>query len=275
MKCEYCNTIFYNKSNLLRHQTTSKKCIHIQISKNVTNIKIKTFQCEYCFKKLSSKQSLTYHSNVCKSIEIENNDKIENLEMMIKTLQEEIKDIKSTVTIINNTTNIVDNSVTINNIDFMSYMSEERIKDVFDNNFNIEILSGAEKSLAIFTIDNFLIGEDKPIYLCSDKERNKFYFLDKNNKRIDDSNAKILSNLILTYGINSIKKHYNNHTKNIIEKPTKLISSYNNIINLTSDGKDYVNQLSNSLPKTIEERHILDTLHKEQKLQSFFIKWDT
>jgi hypothetical protein len=260
MICEYCENIYYDKSNLVRHQKTSKFCIKIQIEKN-ENIKINKFICEFCDKKLTTKQSLNRHLNTCKNKEIKN-------------LQNEIKDIKNTInntnnnTTINNIFNNTINNITINNIDFMSFMTAERIKEIFDKKFNIETLFGAEKSLANFTIENFLSGKDKPIYLCTDKERNKFIFLDKNNKKINDTNAQILIDLIMKYGFNKIKKSYNNHCK---IKPENLNNAFNSLMNIKKDGKEYINHLSNNLPKTIEERQIKDDVQSQNSIEDVII----
>ena len=263
MNCNHCNKEFFNKSNLTRHQKTSRKCLKSQ--KN--NIEIKIFDCEFCSKELCSKQSLNRHLNICK-IKKNRDDENEELKSIVIQLQDEINEIKkspsTTSNITNNNTNshnTINNNITINNIDFMSYMTPDRIKEVFDKNYNVQTLLGSEKSLANFTIDNFLSGEDRPIYLCSDKERNKFYFLDKNNKRIDDTNAQILINLIITYGFESIKNYYNNHVN---KKRLELNEAFSSVMKLKKDGKGYISQLSTSLPKTIEERQIRDNLNDIQ-----------
>ena len=254
MICDYCKNTYNNKSNLVRHQKTSNFCIKIQ---NQNENKVAKFICEFCDKKFTTKQSLNRHFNTCKNKEIKN-------------LQNEIKDIKNACNNTNNTNNTtinnitVNNNITINNIDFMSYMTGERIKGIFDTKFNIETLFGSEKSLANFTIENFLTGKDKPIYLCTDKERNKFIFLDKNNKKINDTNAQILIDLIMKYGFNKIKKSYNNHCK---IKPENLNNAFNSIMNIKNDSKEYINHLSNNLPKTVEERQIKDDIQNQNSIE--------
>ena len=269
MNCEYCGKDFYHKSNLVRHQTTSKKCIKIQQDNN-SNVVIKLFICEHCDKQLSSKQSLIRHLNFCMNKkdneinELKNNfqNEITEIKLRLESINN-ANNINNTNNIMNsNNTNTINNitNININNIDFMSYMTSEKIREVFDKCYNIQTLSGSKESLAHFTIDNFLSGSDKPIYLCSDKERNKFCFYDKNNKKIDDTNAQILINLITTYGLKSIKKLYKRYTKRIKEKSDDIDIAYNNIMNLKTDGKDYINELSTLLPKTIEERTIRDSI---------------
>ncbi len=195
MICEYCKNSYYDKSTLVKHQKTSKFCIKIQNE----NININKFICNFCNKELSTKQSLDRHIKVCKS---KKNNEDNEIKKLLNELHNEIKDIKNSNTInnttinntVNNTVNNTINNITINNIDFMSFMTAERIKEIFDKKFNIETLFGAEKSLANFTIENFLSGKDKPIYLCTDKERNKFIFLDKNNKNYSLKNQLLGSN---------------------------------------------------------------------------------
>ena len=61
---------------------------------------------------------------------------------------------------------------------------------------------------------------------------------------------------------------YDKHIKNIKEKPIKLVSAFKDLMTLKLDRKDYINQLSNILPKTIKERHIRDSIdEKEIELQ--------
>ena len=266
MICEYCKHNYYDKSTLKKHQKTSKFCIRLQIEKNQTIFSNDKFICNFCNKELTTKQSLDRHINVCKSKKNNEDSKIEKLEKLVNELNNEIKEIKDNknTNVINTTINNTVNNITINNIDFMSFMTGERIKEIFDQKFNIETLFGSEKSLANFTIENFLSGKDKPIYLCTDKERNKFIFLDKNNKKINDTNAQILIDLIMKYGFNKIKKSFDNHCK---IKPENLSNAYNSIMNIKRDGKEYINYLSNNLPKTIEERQIKDDVQNQNSIE--------
>jgi len=261
MYCEYCKKNLYDKSSLTKHQS-SKSCLkNINEENNII-----TFNCEFCDKKLASKQSLNRHLNTCKKKQDKKKDETSKLMDIIKNLEEEIKEIKETKPNIINNINTINNNLTINNIDFMSFMTSEKIKNTFDRNYNIRTMLGSKESLANFTVENFLSGDDKPIYLCSDKQRNNFYFLDKNNNRIDDTNAQILINLIIGFGFSSIQQFYTKHKNLKQNKNTdKLDIAFKDLMSLKKDGKDYINQLSNILPKTIAERQIRDNIIKKEE----------
>ena len=64
-RCKFCNNTFRNISILNHHQTNAKYCLKIQSKETQYS-----FQCQFCTKTLSSKQSLDRHSKVC-SIKID------------------------------------------------------------------------------------------------------------------------------------------------------------------------------------------------------------
>lgn len=65
ISCPYCNKEYTNKTVLLKHQTTTKKCLEIQKSLNIkSNIQI--FSCQFCDKILTTKQRKNDHENICK-----------------------------------------------------------------------------------------------------------------------------------------------------------------------------------------------------------------
>ena len=59
---------------------------------------------------------------------------------------------------------------------------------------------------------------------------------------------------------------YNNHIENIKDRPAKLNDSFNTIMSLKKNNKDYISHLSDKLPKTIEERSILTDINNTQKV---------
>ena len=76
--CDYCKNEFNNKSNLTKHQKTSKYCLKIQEQSKVKTEKI-VFSCEFCNKIISSKQMLTYHLKICKTKKKENKPKTQRI----------------------------------------------------------------------------------------------------------------------------------------------------------------------------------------------------
>jgi uncharacterized Zn-finger protein len=66
--CEFCNSEFSRKSNLINHQKTAKFCLGIQGKEN------KNFTCIYCDKNLTTNSALTLHKQTCKN-KSENNPK--------------------------------------------------------------------------------------------------------------------------------------------------------------------------------------------------------
>ena len=117
--CDYCKNEFNNKSNLTKHQKTSKYCLKIQEQSKLKTEKI-VFSCEFCNKIISSKQMLTYHLKICKTKKKENTkvDSYEMKEMMEKVLQltKEVERMKENPSTTTNNITITDNSNTQNNI---------------------------------------------------------------------------------------------------------------------------------------------------------------
>jgi len=108
MKCKYCNKEFSNKSNLTRHEKTTKKC-----NKNNTIKQPKKIQCEFCDKELCSKQSLNRHIAICRHAKKCEND-IQNI---VSKLQDEVTDLKSDK---NNLYMKKDNILSLNSIKIIS-----------------------------------------------------------------------------------------------------------------------------------------------------------
>ena len=120
-KCQFCNKIFTQKSNLNTHIKTAKKCI---LNRTTETENIITFDCDFCNKKFSHKSVLNIHLNSCnqyklyiqekeyKNIILEHEKKIEILEKkneetksyyLIKiedqkqSFEKQIQDLKETI----------------------------------------------------------------------------------------------------------------------------------------------------------------------------------
>ena len=100
LTCKFCKKIFNTKSNLYRHQKTTKSCLVIQEKENYTNISIITYDCNICEKKFTSKQILNSHMTSCPvlPLKIKYDKIIESKDNLIKSLQSEncneLKDLK-------------------------------------------------------------------------------------------------------------------------------------------------------------------------------------
>ena len=273
LTCQFCRKDYSSKSKLLYHQKTTKKCLKIQEDQGIITNRL-IFTCENCNKTYTIKQSLEYHlENTCKTIKNNENKEIKE---KLKELENKILSSSSSSQNGNTSGNIIGATINggtqiiVNNIGFMEYMTPERINNVFGENYTIQTLMGGETALADFTIEYFLKGQDKPVYLVSDKSRNSFYFLDSEKKRIDDSDGKIIRSLIWSYGFSAIRGIYNDHVNRVAVNTdgaatfSSINHHYNNIKNLHRDGngKDYTQCLVKKLPKTLTEKEMMENLEK-------------
>jgi len=282
--CNFCNTSFYDKSNLKKHQKSSKYCLKIQEELKTEK---PLFGCEYCLKSLSSKQMLNYHLNICKQkkkIENEAQQKI-TLDMTImKQELEKLKNKPSTTT--NHITINTDNSVNTDNssnnyCSLLNYMTPEVVRESFKN-FNINnLLSGSQKELADMTIKNFLTGKDHPLYLCKDRSRNKFVYTDEENKEKEDANAIVLRTLVYNGIAPLLKKLYQEEYVKLndelarckrIDDNALIETSRDDIkeldeaykqFNILKEAEDYISHLSKCLPTSIKDRIYKDGLKND------------
>jgi hypothetical protein len=206
--CEYCKTEFKNKSSLKYHQQNAKYCLEIQGKKQ------DKFICNLCEKVLSSKQKLEQHQNICIKnkreinleailqekeesiikLTIENN----NLKEQIKLLQQIIEKTKIT----NNTTNNTINNTTLNITTSIDFNDTDKIKDIINDDFNINYAVNGQKGLAKFVTDKFLTDKNgNLLYICTDPSRQIFKYKDSTGEIKKDVEAKKLTNYIVDGGI--------------------------------------------------------------------------
>ena len=270
-ECQYCKKTYPDKHRLKRHQTTTKSCIRLQNGEIASAL----LKCELCKKEFTSVQSMKYHNGICKKKIDTLEEKIEEeqynhrqtkeqLEYELKLKTDELKlkadEIKRLQTLLSSSSEkVVNNShienQTINNISITNYMTPDLVKDTFSNHFTVEMLLGAQKELANFTVDRFLLGKDKPVYLCTDRSRKKFAFVDDQGKQVEDVNCEKLVRLI-TPGLNKVHEIYEDalfHTNTEITEE-KLHDTYDAIRLVRKDGTLYQQQLSKRLPSKRDEK---------------------
>jgi len=290
MECSFCKIIFSSRSVLNRHIQTNKKCLKIQVDQEQP-INKRLFNCESCKKELTSKKMLEYHINICKEkkkldmqkLTQTDNQKYTDLQLQINQLKKELEETK-TRSVVANTINITnfDNS-THNYGSILTYMTPEVVKETFEKNYKLEDFFGAQKALAEFTTKNFLMGKNKALYLCKDKSRNRFSFTDEDKNEIEDLNAAILIKLV-SKGFGVIKNLYTKESAHLqgrlsrferCDNGTMMIETrnqmkrleevYKQIVNIIKEGDGYRNQLSRSLPATIESRICIDDIDEKME----------
>ena len=225
--CNKCNREYSNKYNLLRHQ----EIVCNKIKKEVIH------QCDNCKKILSSKQRLVYHLNNCKkNNNIEDiNKKIEEMSNKIKTLQN--NPVQQNITI-NNTDNSTKTLNQTHNYSSILSLSKEVIKETFDKNYTLEDFFGSQKALADFTNKHFLRGKDNPLYLCTDKSRQKFVYTDEQQQETEDINAEIMIKL-MSKGFIKMKQLYDKEAT-ILERRLKQFLDSDDNTNIIEIGRAHV-----------------------------------
>ena len=276
--CNHCNKSYTTKYSLIRHE----KSINIpKQPKQTKEPKLKEIhKCKFCEKILTTKQRLLSHVDICKK-NIRNSN-IQDLTKKFEEITKEIEILKSnpvqqtiTINTDNSTKNTLTNNTTHNYGSILS-LTKEMIEEIFQKNYTMEDLFESQKGLADFTTKHFLLGKDKPLYLCTDKSRQRFVFTDKNQNETEDSNAFIIIKL-MSKGFNKVDELYkeemtilkrrlkrfiqDDNNTNIIETKhqlEQLENVYKKIKNVDKDGDVYRKQLSKLLPSSIENRKLCD-----------------
>jgi hypothetical protein len=258
--CEHCNNEFINLNSLKSHQRKSKYCLKIQN---------KEFTCDSCNKIFHIYKDFLKHKNDClkiKELEEENRDIIyyqsenENLKQKIidiekdkKELKEQIKHLqdqlisKSTTT--NNTTiNTTNKFVNVSVIN----LNDENIKNLIENNYNIDVIIEGQKGIAKFAKKYILTDENgDPNYICTDRSRKVFKYKNNLGEIEIDVNAQKLTNKIIENGLINktvnISQQYWTNDDNTIDndKLHSILQQTNEINNIKYNNSVFKNELAN------------------------------
>ena len=286
--CNYCKMEFNNKSNVNKHQKTSKYCIKIQLEKEPSkNFDFVVNECEFCKRQLATKYSLQKHLTTCKSRmkHVEKESEMNFIKKEVTQLQKEIAQLKEKPTItFNNTDNSV-KTVNTTNHNYTSLLdySTESVTETFKKHYNkIEhLLQSDQKHLADVTIKHFLSGKDQPMYFVTDRSRNKFMYTDSDKNEKEDTNATILRSLVYR-GIKPIIKNlYHDEFKRIRKELAMyqrkddddakecILSRHSDLkeleeayhqMDIIKESDDYILQLSKCLPSSILDRIYKDNI---------------
>jgi hypothetical protein len=233
-KCLYCNKTFSNKSNLKIHIENAKYCIALRDVQESPSIK---FNCEFCYKELSSKYNLDYHLLRCsnkKDKDIENfkntlsqyeeiikiylddiklkDEQLKELKNSKEELKEQLKDKdeqlqKLAIAAINKPTNVQNNNQKINQIiNNLTPITEQHLKEQAEF-LTIEHIKDGVNGYVKYALDYPL--KDKIV--CTDFSRRKLKYKDENGNLIEDPEMIKLSQKLF---------------KAIEEKNSTLINEY-------------------------------------------------
>ena len=245
-RCQFCNNTFQNISILNHHQKNAKYCLKIQSKEKPV-----VFQCQFCTKKLSSKQSLDRHSKVCnikntvlQEVEsprnilerynikcrenVEMRQQMMNMKSDIQKYQQEIQRLQTKIEEIAMQTK---QNITINNKINQQVIQLNPITDQYlseqAQNFTISHFKNGLDGISEYAIEYPL----KNALTCSDQNRQQFNWRDGDNGNhvICDSKMYHLtrklgkslqekSETLLTEVINEVEEKYTDliyqHTQN-------------------------------------------------------------
>ena len=266
--CTFCNSVFKTNSNLQRHIQHTKFCKDIQENREPKPPVNK--ECSYCNKILSSTNRLNYHQNICKQKpNIKKTEKL--IEEKFKEIVEHKIDLMLENKLINQSNNTQshntstntntststntqsqnsnEHSFNTNYISIIQYMTPDRVEETFAKNYTLSDLMGSQKALAEFTSEHFLNGANKPAYICTDRSRHHFAYMDETKGQIEDINANMLIRLAMR-GFDTVTDTYKNKMIDL-EKKLKLYEKEQDAATLVIDIRNQINELQENYAKTM------------------------
>ena len=206
ISCEFCNKLFKRTSALNVHQKNTKYCLAKQgiLTKEIV---VDIFQCKYCDKQLSSKQSLNSHLQTCMSkhetLYKEKEDEISTLKLQIKSLETEVIELRlqnkmykelstNTQECIQSIAKQPKNQTNL----FLSpiELSQEHITKMIQEKFTKEHFYDGQAGVARFAVDNILKDKDGKLgYICTDPARQIFKHITSDGEVKKDVRASKLA----------------------------------------------------------------------------------
>ena len=270
-QCEYCKKTYSQKCALNRHQRTTRFCMKLQEEKGKTIDPTIFLYCGLCNREFTNKKNLVYHEKVC-----DRKTKKTPVEQLSSDSE------KPTISItVNNTITNSNNNNTVNSM--ITYMSTERIQEAFKD-FNLNsLLNITQKQLANMVHERLLtIPNQPPSYICTDRSRNKFYYINEHNKETEDPNATVHRTLVskgltpintdiyrkerisLAYKLNkAIQDEDSELAKAYREDIAKLDESRNGL-DIIKDGAEYISQLAKILPSSYDNQPSFVVLDRDK-----------
>lgn len=271
--CQYCNKEYSSKSNLIKHQTTTKKCLNIQKSMKV---KISdNILCQYCERVFINKQAMIKHENICKTKKYEIQTlkadlekcqiELEKYKLENQKLKEDVACLKAANKVyneivknnnqitINNNNNKTNNNYS-KNITFNSSLNLndiDKISDIINNKYNINHLLQGQKGVAHFVVENFLKDDYGNLkYICSDPSRKVFNYQNEEGNIEKDLSANKLTNGIVAGGIkektiNLASTWYTKSDDSIDKDKFRIaVKNQESILEIDQDNNSFKNELA-------------------------------
>ncbi len=201
LNCYYCNKEFLNKYTLKTHTETAEYCLLKRLKYEISNINI--FQCSFCMKELSTKQSLMRHYSSCKariSAILKEKEELEKENEILKAKEEvyksELEANKKLINDISSKPNVTNNSNVTNiyNISILN-LSDERINEHIKHFKERNFLKG-QVGVAEWASGLLKNPDGTYNYLCTDVSRRNFAFKNEKGEIIRDIHAEKLKNKI-------------------------------------------------------------------------------
>jgi uncharacterized C2H2 Zn-finger protein len=273
ISCDHCNAVFKTSSSLKNHLNKAKYCLVIQGKINKTEEEKIVYKCDDCDKVLSSKQALTNHSSICKEKknkhlkDVVEKDKLivkintqlksykEQLlqkDNQIKSLQDELYKIANKAIdrpTTNNVTNTTTNNLSLTN--YLDFDNIDKIKDLFENQLNINHIVDGQKGLAQFITNTLLRdSEGKLLYVCTDPSRYVYKYKNAAGEIKKDVEAKKLTDYIVCGGIKGktvrIAKEWTHDSDGNIDlmKYGIMVNPQESILKIEEDNNSFKKELA-------------------------------
>ena len=229
-KCNYCKRDFADKTALNRHHKSAKFCIDIR-NKQGIEVQLNTVKCQNCSKDFTMKISLERHSLICKK---------------------------------EKATPLPKNDVVSVSLD--TYLTVSRIQEIF-RHYTLSEYESLTPTRITEMVLTLLNGSNKPIYYCSDRARQRFFYIDSSGEVEDKQGLQLRTliyngvtpifdtihcNRLLDIEINIARyKRMGRDGDSLLASwrdDLKRLIDHQNTIDILKNSRDYLSAMSKQLP---------------------------
>ena len=275
-ECEYCNKKFTLKINLSNHYGICKeKEIDEKLKKEIKEFNKEKEELQKEFNKEKEELQKEFNKEkeeLQKEFNKEREQKQRKHEMEIKEKEYEINELKQKIAELNgrihtlkddhevfkeiarqpkSTNNNTTNNNMLNIATHIDFDNIDKIKDVIDNDFNINYAINGQKGIAKFIKDKFLKDDNGKLnYICTDSSRQIFKYKDNKGEIKKDVEAKKLTDYIVDGGIKKktvdiANRWYTDDNGSIdMDKFDLMMEPQQNILKLKDDNNEFKKELA-------------------------------